>query len=224
MSIPGALALEARELYVAAALSVLVFLIWMLRTGAKRTPSADPSRRQSKRSKAISKDEEISQQPAQSSAIDPPQNEPRCRAVTTQTPQNDPRRRTVTTQGSNDESRTAQLHEGSSSVSAIKRQPSVCLRISNVRPTWSEAELLQAFQSSDDSLDFATGQYRLSLYPACCGSSQTALLNFQCPGHAWDLESNKDKLIGRGDSDLVMDRHFYGLTPLNNPGDEIIAE
>jgi hypothetical protein len=165
----------------------------MLRTGAKRARSADPSAWRSKRSKAISKDEGGSQQPAQSSAIDTPQNETR-------------------------------RHQGSSSVSAVKLQPPVCFRISNVPPTWSEGELLQALQSFDNTLDPAIGQYRLSLYPACCGSSQTALLNLQCPGYSWDLESNGDQIIEMEDSDLVMDRHFYGLTPLNNPGGEIIAE
>jgi hypothetical protein len=130
--------------------------------------------------------------------------------------------------------RRAQLHQGSStpaaklhqdpSTLAAKSQPAVCFRISNVPPMWSEAELVRAFQSSDDSLDLATSQYRLSLYPACSGSSQTAILNLQCPGRSWNLQSNEDKLIRREGKDIVMDRHFYGLTPLNTPEDEIVAE
>jgi hypothetical protein len=117
----------------------------------------------------------------------------------------------------------AKLHQGSSTLAA-KPQPAVCLRISNVPPMWSEAELLQAFQSSDGSLDLATSQYRLSFYPACSGSSQTAILILQCPGRSWNLQSNENKLIRREGKDIVVDRHFYGLTPLNTPEDEIVAE
>jgi len=196
-------ALGAREIYVATALSVLAFLLCVRRAGVKRTQSPDPSTRQSTKSKAMSKDEGGSEQPAQCSAIDTPQNE---------------------TRGRHAESRKAQLHQGPSSVSAVKPKPPMCFRISNVPRMWSEDELLQVFQSFDDSLDLATGQYRLSLYPACCGPSQTALLNLQCPGNSWDLKPNKDQLIGRGDLDLVMDRHFYGLTPLNTPEGEIVAD
>jgi hypothetical protein len=120
--------------------------------------------------------------------------------------------------------RRAQLYRRSSIIPAAKPQLAVCFRISNVPPTWNEAELLQAFQTSDDSLDFTTGQYRLSFHPACSGSSQTALLNLQCPGCSWNIQSNEDKLIRSGGSDIVMDRHFYGLTPLNTPEGEIVAE
>jgi hypothetical protein len=130
--------------------------------------------------------------------------------------------------------RRAQLHQGSStraakllqgsSTLAAKSQPAVCFRISNVPPMWNEAELLQAFQISDDPLDLATSQYRLSFYPACSGSSQTAILILQCPGRSWGLQSNENKLIRREGKDIVMDRHFYGLTPLNTPEDEIVAE
>jgi hypothetical protein len=119
--------------------------------------------------------------------------------------------------------RRARLHQGSSTLAA-KPQPAVCFRISNVPPMWNKAELLQAFQSSDDSLDLATSQYRLSFYPACSGPSQTAILNLQYPGRSWNLQSNENKLIRREGKDIVVDRHFYGLTPLNTPEDEIVAE
>ena len=120
--------------------------------------------------------------------------------------------------------RRAQLHQSSSTPAAKPKLASVCFRISNVPPTWNEGEILQAFQSSDGSLDQATDQYRLSFYPACSGSSQTALLDLQCPGYLWNLQSNEDKLIHREGSDIVMDRHFHGLTPLNTPEGEIVAE
>ena len=125
--------------------------------------------------------------------------------------------------------RRAQLHqpEVSFDVSTAKHKLApACFRISNVPPTWNERNLLQAIRSSDDSPDLAsTAQYRLSFYPACSGSRQTALLNLQSPGCQWNLQSNEDKLIrGEDDSDIVMDRHFRGLTPLNTPEGEIVAE
>ena len=121
--------------------------------------------------------------------------------------------------------RRTQLHQGSSSISAAKpKLAPVCLRISNVPPMWNEGDLLQAFKSSDDSLDLAAGQYQLSFYPACSGSSRTAILNLQCPGYSWNLQSNEDRLIRREGSDIVIDRHFHGLTPLNTPEGEIAVE
>ena len=170
---------------------------------SEQEPSADPSTRQSKRSKAMSKDEGGNQQRARGPAIGTPQNNPHKNP------------------GSNAESR-AQPHQDSSSVSAVKPKRRKCFRISSVPRTWKKRELLKVLKSSNDSLDLTTGQYQLSLYPACSGSSQTALLSI--PGNLWNLERHGRKLIVMEHSDLVMDRHFYGLTPLNNPGGEIVAE
>ena len=118
--------------------------------------------------------------------------------------------------------RRAQLHQGSSSISAAKpKLAPVCFRISNVPPMWNEGDLRQAFH---DSLGLATSQYQLSFYPACSGSSRTALLKLQCPGSSCNLLPNEDNLIRREDSDIVIDRHFHGLTPLNTPEGEIVAE
>ena len=196
-------ALGAREICVATALSVLAILLCMRGAGAEPTRSPDPGTQQSTKSKATSKGEGGSEQLAQSSAIDTPQNE---------------------TRGRHAEPKKPQPHQSTSSTPAVKPKPPMCFRISNVPRAWSEDELLQAFRISNDSLDLATSQYRLSLYPACSGSSQTALLNLRCPGNSWDLEPKMDRLIDIGGSHLVMDRHFYGLTPLNTPKGEIVAE
>ena len=121
--------------------------------------------------------------------------------------------------------RRAQPHQGSPSISAAKpKLAPVCFRISNVPPGWNEGDLLQAFRSSNDSLDLATGQYQVSFYPACSGSSRTVLLNLQRPECSWNLQSNEDRLIRREGTDIVIDRHFHGLTPLNTPEGEIVAE
>jgi hypothetical protein len=101
-----------------------------------------------------------------------------------------------------------------------------CFRISNVPLTWDEACLFDYLKSVDESLDrLATDDYRLSLYPACCGSSQVALLNFtNCPIYFRRLHPGQDHSVQRKDSDIVLDSHFYGLTPLNIPEGDIVAE
>lgn len=111
----------------------------------------------------------------------------------------------------------------SSNIPAL-RQPTVCFRISNVPSTWGKDELVEAIQSLDEPLS-VSADYTLSLHPACHGSSQTALLELErLPNHLSSLRTNESKRIGREDLDLVVDRHFYGLTPLNTPEGGIVAE
>jgi hypothetical protein len=104
-----------------------------------------------------------------------------------------------------------------------------CFRVSNVPLKWSEKKLSHALHAADRSL--RDQKYQLSLYPACSGSTKTALLNFdtcpesfericpncyehlKCPETSTTLEAH-----------LVIDCHFHDLTPLNTPQDEIVAE
>jgi len=70
---------------------------------------------------------------------------------------------------------------------------------------------------------------QLSLYPACCGANQTAILNLDvCTEYYKQLklrDFNYAPITNTTDSEhLVFDCHFYGLTPLNSPGDKVVAE
>jgi len=107
-----------------------------------------------------------------------------------------------------------------------------CFRISGVPLEWSDHDLLSALRSLDQSLEhLTTSNVRISLYRACYGSSQTALLNLtKCPEHFQHIKQDVDSCVlpyGRGSSkeiDLLIDSHFYGFTPLNTPEGEPIAE
>jgi hypothetical protein len=66
---------------------------------------------------------------------------------------------------------------------------------------------------------------QLSLYPACCGPTQTALLNLQaCSAYFQNLKSNDFNYVTFKETLLVIDSHFFDLTPLNTPEGEIYAE
>ncbi|KAF8241752.1 hypothetical protein K440DRAFT_621749 [Wilcoxina mikolae CBS 423.85] len=101
-----------------------------------------------------------------------------------------------------------------------------CFRISNVPPTWNEQDLLVYLESLDCSLvGLATSNTRLSLYPACFGSCKVALLNMtDCPEYFQSLSQNEYHSVRQADSDLVIDSHFYDLTPLNTPEGDIVAD
>lgn len=97
---------------------------------------------------------------------------------------------------------------------------------------WTADQLLENLRNYDKSL-VAMKAYRLSLYPAYSGRTQTALLNIDVPvGLFRDLDPDQTHPIvivrtseagARSEVDLTVDCHFRGLTPLNSPvGDNII--
>lgn len=101
----------------------------------------------------------------------------------------------------------------------------MCFRIANVPSTWSETDLVEALNSisTGPSLEQT---FQLSLYPACCGYTQTALLSLAtCTQYFQDLERNVVNHVKTPDGTLLaIDSHFYGMTPLNEPKDDIVAE
>jgi hypothetical protein len=102
-----------------------------------------------------------------------------------------------------------------------------CFRISAIPQDWNEGDLLGALQTIDIGLRNQESQ--LSLYPACCGSSQTALFELDPTKYFQSLrpnESTYERVFppSKTDATLTIDSHFYDLTPLNTPGGRIIAE
>jgi hypothetical protein len=101
-----------------------------------------------------------------------------------------------------------------------------CFRISGVPQDWKEDDLLGAFQNIDP--DLQNQEPQLSLYPACCGSSQTALLELDTTEYFQSLGPNESyervSLASKTEAVLTIDSHFYDLTPLNTPDKQIIAE
>jgi hypothetical protein len=104
----------------------------------------------------------------------------------------------------------------------------MCFRISGVPLDWSEDDLLGALKAIDPYLRDEMAQ--LSLYPACSGPTQTALLNLGTYTQYFRaLKPNEStyestSAVGKTKVALALDSHFYDLTPLNTPGDRIVAE
>ena len=101
-----------------------------------------------------------------------------------------------------------------------------CFRISGIPQDWKEDDLLGALQSIDP--DLQNQKLQLSLHPACYGSSQTALLESNTTKYFQSLGPNESyKRVSppsKTEADLTIDSDFYGLTPLNTPDKQIIAE
>ena len=104
-----------------------------------------------------------------------------------------------------------------------------CFRISGIPQNWSKDDLLFGLLAIDPALEGQT--YELSLFPACCGPTQTALLCLDICTEYFRLigstESRHERISGQENGPrvlLVIDCHFNDLTPLNDPGDEILAE
>jgi hypothetical protein len=101
-----------------------------------------------------------------------------------------------------------------------------CFRISGVPQDWRKDDLLGALQNIDP--DLRNQKPQLSLYPACCGSSQTALLELDTTKYFQSLGPNESyervSPPSKTEAVLTIDSHFYDLTPLNTPDKQIIAE
>jgi hypothetical protein len=103
-----------------------------------------------------------------------------------------------------------------------------CFRISGIPQDWKEDDLLGALQNIDP--DLRNQESQLSLYPACCGSSQTALLELDTTKYFESLGPNESytRISQPSKTEaarvLTIDSDFYGLTPLNTPDKQIIAE
>jgi hypothetical protein len=100
-------------------------------------------------------------------------------------------------------------------------------RISGIPQDWKEDDLLGALQTIDP--DLRNQKSQLSLYPACSDSSQTALLELDPTKYFQSVGPNESTYersfpVGKTEAVLSIDSHFYGLTPLNTPDKQIIAE
>ena len=102
-----------------------------------------------------------------------------------------------------------------------------CFRVSGIPQDWEKDDLLSALQSIDTNLRNQKPQ--LSLYPACCGSSQTALIELDATKYFQSLRPNEftyERICpaNKTEAVLAIDSHFNDLTPLNTPDKQIIAE
>jgi hypothetical protein len=100
--------------------------------------------------------------------------------------------------------------------------------MSGIPPSWTEDDVLNTLKSVDASKTLEIQKCHITLYPACYGSFQTGLLNTDSSLESFG-EINEDRIrleFSTQDTvlDLFIDRHFYDLTPLNTPRNDVIAE
>jgi hypothetical protein len=114
----------------------------------------------------------------------------------------------------------SQNQTGEKSVNKTKSKPK-CFRILDIPDGWDMKDLKKTLETLDSSL--SSRKYDLSLYPACHGMGQVAILKLNegteyfdriVPGKAFHIEGEE----------LAIDCDFEGLTPLNSPSEEINAE
>jgi hypothetical protein len=101
-------------------------------------------------------------------------------------------------------------------------------RISGIPTGWTDVGVLGALTSLEPPIIHEDRHPRLSVYPACAGSTLTGLLKLENCSEL--LEKVKSGIIHlelslEGEKAVVdLDRNFYNLTPLNTLGNEHIAE
>ncbi|KAI5853550.1 hypothetical protein BZA05DRAFT_32589 [Tricharina praecox] len=105
-----------------------------------------------------------------------------------------------------------------------------CFRISGVPRDWSEDDLQAVLYTIDPPLKEDL-DHELSIYPACCGSTKTALLNLDTLTQYFrgiEGDTTKHERVRRTGVKakifLTIDCHSYDFTPLNTPSGKIIAE
>jgi hypothetical protein len=105
--------------------------------------------------------------------------------------------------------------------------PTRYFRISDIPSIWNEDHLVQTIKSKDPRFDVEKA--KISLYPSCNGTGQTALLCLsELSEYFHNLRPEETRYLtisSEGSTVTVsIDSHFYDLTPLNTPGGPIIAE
>jgi hypothetical protein len=103
-----------------------------------------------------------------------------------------------------------------------------CFRITGIPFHWDTNVLEQKLQKIDPDIDLANVE--LSVFRACSNlKANVALLRMKKNTtyfEGWKPSDEKEAIFcehGRN-VQLHIDKHFYGLTPLNNPNEPITAE
>jgi hypothetical protein len=102
------------------------------------------------------------------------------------------------------------------------------IRISGVPQDWTEEDVLKGLLEVGPTCTLQGQVSKISLYPACCGTGQTGLLDMgKCRGLFENIKAGQFTCeIANQDSiaTVVIDSHFDDLTPLNTPENDILAE
>ena len=103
-----------------------------------------------------------------------------------------------------------------------------CFRISGIPPLWESERLEKALQTIDPGFDRMGAEVSGPFPDSCDSSTQTALLNLnECTSY-FTFEPNQEKHEVIRENGriirLVLDKHFYDLTPLNRAKEPIEME
>jgi hypothetical protein len=102
------------------------------------------------------------------------------------------------------------------------------IRISEVPQDWTEKDVLNGLLAVEPTCILQGQVSKISLYPSCCGTGQTGLLNMgKCTGLFEHIkvgqitfEISKPYSVAT----VITDSHFHDLTPLNTPVNDLLAE
>lgn len=107
----------------------------------------------------------------------------------------------------------------------------ICFRISGIPPHWDSKDVMDYLTNHiDGELDWSTAKLSGS-FPSPFDDTQCALLGLDCCtnslrtrfSHQHNVEHPVVE-VNRETFHMVIDRHFYDLTPMNKPTLPIVAE
>lgn len=108
-----------------------------------------------------------------------------------------------------------------------KPNQTTCFRISGIPLDWDSEKLEKELRIIDSDFN-SKGAMLFGPFPDSCGTTQTALLNLnECtPYFTFKVNPEKLEVIKQNGQTvrLVLDQHFYDLTPLNRAKDPIELE
>lgn len=110
----------------------------------------------------------------------------------------------------------------------VSHAQATCFRISGIPFNWDSNRLRQALRDIDPELYLPPAELS-ELFPACCDTSQVALLTLErCTAYFQNFKHNdeRQKVFAENGRKirLVFDKHFYDLTPMNRPTTPIVVE
>lgn len=113
------------------------------------------------------------------------------------------------------------------SLPPIPSSVQVYFRISDIPLEW-DVQRVKKLLADRCCIERAT-DHQITLYPSVAGGYQIGILALTGPRDYVDtfapLGDDKSKrLVMDNDNHITIDRHFYGLTPLNTSSDEVVAE
>lgn len=107
--------------------------------------------------------------------------------------------------------------------------PPICYRVTNIPKTWSESHVQESLCYLD-ALAFSTSPtnpVNIGLFPSLFGETKTAIVTTMqeaCSGSSPRSFKVSDPTNNGDVVHLTIDSAFFGLTPLNTPKQDVVAD